>query len=314
MTQKLMAFISVVLLAVTLLAPGSRTLAQDDSQRDPEFEQAIYDTLAATNPDAVPLFVSATEALDSNNLEAAQQGYLDVLALVPGNTDTLRRLSYVESEMGDHTSAINRAREAYELDSSVINQVAVAQALVFSEDAANWREGLQLAQSGVNAEPDDPYNQWVLLVAGAQTENIEVMRDASNALIELAPDDAMGHFYRGLVAAEEGDWQLAERELIRARDLGWPAAEVDELLNNDISSQASRQRLEQTLPRLALQVFGTWFAGLVTLFLLGVLLSRMTLAAVNRAQTTGSLAPTQTERNVRSAYRLVISVSAIYCL
>ncbi len=83
------------------------------------------------------------------------------------------------------------------------------------------------------------------------------------------------HFYAGLIAARDGQWELAEQELLTARALGMPEDAVQAALDNGIAIQA---RMLRWLRR-GTYAFVGWLAVLGTLFLLGVLLSRMTLAA-----------------------------------
>ena len=303
---------SMFLVIICFVAISVVSVAQEDSQRDPEFEQAIYDKLSQVDPAAVPLFIAATEAMDSDNLGVARQNYEDVLALVPESSDALRRLSYVVAEAGDAERSIELARQAHELDPSPLNQSALARALLTSNDENGWREGLQLAESAVASDPADSTYQYMFLLGGIRNQNIRIIDQASTALIELEPELAMAHFYQGLIAANNEDWSRAEDELIMARDLGWPADEINEILSEDISSNASRQRTEKRILTLGPQIVGVWLAGIVILFVVGMILSRLTLATVNRAKVTGSLAPSSTERVVRMAYRVVILISAIY--
>jgi Zn-dependent protease with chaperone function len=291
---------TIVLLTVPVLAQG------DADGRDPEFEQEIYDRLAEINPDAVTPFREATLAMDNDDFITANVKYNEVLDLAPDFPDALRRLSYVETRLGNVERGVELARRALSVDDATFNKTALAQALLSLDDSASHQEALGLAQTAVKELPDDDSAQYTLLIAGIVNEDLGAVREASDKLIQMVPDEPMGHFYAGLMAAEDGDWQKAETELIRARELGADPEMVQEILDDGVSGQAQQDRLVRGL----LYTVVGWLVGIGVLFVVGSLLSWLTLTAVTR-----NPSPTQTtggESFIRSLYRVVIALSSLY--
>jgi Zn-dependent protease with chaperone function len=278
------------------------------SGRDSSYEQEVYRRLAEAAPDAVPVFREATSALDAGHLEAAKKGYERVLELAPGFGPAERRLSYVELELGNSAAAVERARQAYAHDDSAYSLQALARALLSTGDPADAKEALTHAKAAAEALPDDGTGQYILLYAGLAAQDIASVRQASAALVRLQPDLAVGHYFAGLVAANDGRWEKAERELRLAQDLGWPEEEVRRSLDDGIAVQARQARWR----RAGIYAFAAWIAGLGILFLAGMGLSRATLATVRGAKTGAQAVVTRAERTVRSLYRVVIAATSVY--
>jgi Zn-dependent protease with chaperone function len=299
-------------LCVALIVVPS-SLAQDEPQeehegRDPAFEQEIYERLAAIAPDAVPLFQRATRAMDEGDLTAARQGYEQVLELAPDFADAARRLSYVELELGNVEAAVERARQAHAASDSPHNRTALAWALLATEERSNEIEALTHAWAAVEALPDDDDANGALLFAGLVNEDEAAVRQASTTLVEVLPEYPMGHFYAGLVAADDGEWEKAERELLLAQELGMSAEYVQEALDDGIADKARWQRWQ----RRGIYAIGAWLAGMPLLFVTGVLLSKLTLATVQRPQPSLEYRVKPGERLVHTLYRVVIAITSLY--
>jgi len=284
--------------------------AQDEpeSGRDPVFEQAILDKLEEINPNAVPLFVEATLALDNSDFGLAKQGYEAVLELAPDFPDALRRLSYLAVVSGDVEGGLVLAREALEIEDSPYNQKAVARILLESEDQDSLEEALWLAMSAQEALPEDPDANLLLVFAASANDNEPFLRLGVEAFVRTAPEEPLAHFYAGIIAAEDGKWQLAEQELLRSQELGMPPEMVQAALEDTVYSH-NRQ---MTLLWRSLYALGIWLLGMVVLFLIGVILSRLTLRSVRRIERSGQFELSTGEKIVRFLYRLVILIASIY--
>jgi len=284
--------------------------AQDEPPpgQDPALEQEIYDRLAVIDPAAVPIFQEATRALDAADFEAALQGYQQVLQLAPGFPDAASRLSYAELALGDTEAALGHARQAYEADPSPFNQGALARALVATGDFSNKREALTHARAAVRVLPDNPNAHLVLLYAGVVFQDADAIRQGSTALVSVAPDFPLGHYFAGLAAAEDRRWEEAERELRLAQELGMPAGDVQEALDSGIASRARLHRWA----RWGAYIVAGWLVGLGALLGVGILLSRLTLAAVRRVQLADQFQVGPAERLVRTIYRIVIAIASAY--
>ncbi len=286
-----------------VLAQGS------EPQRDPQFEQQLLDQLKQINPDAVPFFEQATRALDNQDYAAAKQGFEKVLELAPGFPPAERRLSYVELQLGHIDRAIQLARSAYNADPSSYNESALAVALLSTRDTANVQEGLKLARSAVQKTPDDTQALSALLMGGALNQDVSAVRQGSVGLVRVAPQNPTGHFFSGLVAAEDQQWERAEEELLLAERLGMDHATVQDALNQTgASNQANQARVLRALG----YAFAIWIAAGVLFFLIGIVLSKLTMATVQRRAQQTDYAVSQTEKFVRGVYRFVIGLTSGY--
>ena len=298
----------LVTMVIILSVVAQEGEQQGDPERDPAFEQEIYDRLAEINPDAVPIFQEATRAMDASELTAAKRGYEQVLELAPDFPDALRRLSYVEQGLGNVEAGLQLARQAYAIQDSPYNRAALARALLFTKDPDDAAEALTHAWAAVQALPEDGDANLTLLLAGLATENLNAIRQAGTTLAQVMPAFPLGHYFAGLRAAEDGKWEQAEWELLLARELGMPAEDVQKALDAGIASQA---RLYRWLRRGGYAVVA-WPVGLTVLFLAGMLLSRLTLAAVHRVQPAAEFKVGWAERLVRTLYRIVIAITSLY--
>lgn len=297
--------LSTVLYGVTPVAAqtGSGT------QRDPKEEQAILDQLAQINPQAVPIFQEATRALDSGDYVAARQGYEKVLELAPGFSPAERRLSYVETRLGNVEAAIQHARAAVAAEPSSYNESALALALLSATDVASRREGLKYARSAVEKLPDDAQANSALLLGGLYNNDVSAIRQASAKLVVVVPNEPIGHYFNGLVAADDGQWEKAEQELLLSQQLGMGAAEVQKALNDlNISQQANQARWL----RAGAYATVTWIISGVLLFAVGILLSRVTMNAVRHHERTIEYRVSRAESTVRTLYRMIIGLTSAY--
>ncbi len=299
------------LLATCPSATAAPRLQAQSPGRDPTFEQAIYDRLAKISPDAVSVFQEATRAGDAGDNAAAKRGFEQVLTLAPDFPDALRRLSYVEIALGDVQAALDHARRARTVEDSPYNQLAVARALLATEDKANSAEALALAKSAVERDADAAGYE-VLLAAGMANADLDALRLASSKLIQLVPDYPGAHYVAGLLAADDGKWEKSEQELLLARDLGVPADVVQHALDQGIARQARLFRsVRLWLTWLAFTLVA-WLVGLALIFVLGTLLSALTLAAARRPPSGTGFRVTASERAIRKLYAIVIAFASLY--
>jgi len=303
------AFSTIILALAALAALAVPVVAQQQKAgRDPQAEQVIYTRLAAINPKAVPPFKIGTEAMDANDLQAARDNFEQVLFLAPGFPDALRRLSYVEQRLGNLPKAELLARQALQADPSPANLTAVALVLLAANDKSRLSEAVALAKAAVAGEPDTYYNYYVLMSVATAAGDYDTMRQSSRDLLKLDPVDPTGHYIAGIVAAHDGRFEQAEKDLLMAEEFGYPTAVVDEQLNRGIRTQAN---LARTLRWSGIGL-GSWLGGLALLFLAGLLLSSLTLKAIDRRIASSSFALSPAEAFVRRVYRVIIAVASGY--
>ncbi len=382
----------LIILLAGLLLIALPVGAQGGQGRDLIAEQEILDRLAALNPDAVPLFQQATIALDANDDATARTGYLQVLDLVPGFPDALRRLSYIEGSAGNVDQAIDYATQAHTADPSGFNKMALAQALLLSDNPVQQQAALSYAQDAAAALPDDIDTQDLYLYAALMlqdqealeaalqavfkldpdsvmghygaywaalyvedwdtaiseadtlqtldyaslglsledvramparaklgqavaTKNAQTIATAADAMIQAAPTDPVGYYYAGLAAADQGQWDEARINLRLARSLGWPSDEIDRILDETVNPKANEADRNDKATSLA-TTFGYIVAGwavlMGVLLVVGIMLSRITLATVKTARFGQDQRIGPVERLIRLIYRGVIAVASLY--
>jgi len=277
--------------------------------RDTVFEQEILDRLAVANPEAVPVFQDATRALDADDFETARQGFSRVLDLAPDFPDALRRLSTCELSLGQTEAALSHAQRAVDLDPTPYNKSVLAHAYVIEGSPASATLAFNLAKEAVDQIPEDGYANTVLMFAAAVRGEKETLRTTCETLIRMAPDYGLAHFYYGLVAAQDGKWEKAEAELLKAQELGMPEADIQQALA--ATGIAANAKLYRSL-RWGGYGVAAWLGGMALLFLLGGLLSWITLAAVKQALANPQKEPSSFEKLVRGIYRAIIGLTSIY--
>jgi Zn-dependent protease with chaperone function len=170
------------------------------------------------------------------------------------------------------------------------------------------QQAFDLASEAVKIIPDDEQAVIVWLLAAHAVSDIETMRQADARLLMLAPDNSLGHYEAGLLAAYDGKWEKAERELVLARQLGFDEQTVQAMLDSGISKYA----LVIRVVRLGVIAIGLWFVGLVLLLLTGSVLSKATLRTLASFQPGLAAQISPKERRLRSIYRAVITILSLY--
>ena len=299
------ALLSLLLLALIF----SPVMAQQGIDgRDETFEKEITDRLAKINANAVPIFEAATVSMDNGDLEAAAQGFEKVLEMAPDFPDALRRLGHVYTNTGDYETAEMYMRRALSVEDTPTNKASLASVLLNINTPKSNQEAFNLAQVAASMEPDDAYNQYILMFASITIGNQAQMQSSCTAVMHLEPNEPVAHYICALFAADDGKYELAERELLLAQELGAPPDIVQEALNNGIARMASLYRLG----RYGLYGLGGWIFLMLPLFLVGILLSKMTLAAMKRGPNLFQAEISSGERLVRGFYKLVIALTSIY--
>jgi Zn-dependent protease with chaperone function len=303
--------IYVIIFACLLLSSMALpTYAQGGSEgRNPVFEQGILDRLAAINPEAVSFFQAATQAMDAEEYETAKTQYEQVLTLAPDFPDALRRLSYCELSLKLTDAALKHAQRAFDLDPSSYNKIGLANVLVEIGSPASETKALNLAKEAVVDLPNDPYAYSILMFAAASREDIESLRTACEALIRLAPEYDVPHYYDGLLAAQDGEWEKAEAEMLKAQALGAPKEEIQRVLAE--TGIATHARIYRSM-RWGGYGVAVWLGGMAILFLVGGLLSWITIATVKHTPASPKAEPSSSERLVRGIYRAIIVLTSLY--
>ena len=311
MIKRLCVSFFLIGLAVILhAAPVHAQDAEPNTGRDMAAEEAILERLASANPDAVPIFRQATENMDRDNLQQAIAGYQEVLSLVPDFPDALRRLASCELEAGLQALGREHAERAYNLDPSGFNAAVFGLALLLDPNASDYTATtLRLGKEAVEANPEDALSNHVLMYAAGQANDINALRDAAGTLARIAPSHAGAHFYLGLLAAREKNWLEAEKQLGLAAEFGYPEDQITGVM---IEANVAMHVAQVRATQIAIYAFAAWLVGMAVLFLLGIILSNLTLIAANPNRPDIRMEPGSAEKTVRAIYRAVISLTSIY--
>lgn len=291
----------MVLLFIFLVVPG----VCQANQRDQTLEKEILKQLESVSPEAVTFFISATEAMDNGKNEIARQSYKRVLEYVPNFVPALRRMSYVVT---DPYEMLRLARRAYDLDGHYFNTQSVVRALLMQEKVKT-DEAMQYVKLLMEQAPGDVGAQSIICQASLQLEQDGMLKRAVANLKRLAPEQMVTHYFAGIAAAVDKRWIEAEREILKAQELGLSADATKELLEKSgIRSHALHWRLWS----YAGYSLAAWATGLVLLLAAGMLLSRLTLVAIENGSGKAQNSAKGGMYLIRKIYAAVLGLTSAY--
>lgn len=304
--------LSAIILLVSLAACAGRPAASPapfpQPTRDPVLEQTIEKQLQALNPEALPVYRDATTAMDAGDWVKSKELYTQLTTMAPNFATAYRRLSSIELSNNNIDQAITLARKAVDLEPNAYNQISLADSLLAKNDPSNFQEAYDLASQAAKTLPDDELTITVWLVAASSNYDLEVIRQADERLLQINPQNPMAHYYAGALAANDGKWEKAEKELLIAQQLGLPKEDIQAILDMGISRNALLFRSF----RGGAIALAAWFFGLGALFLSGNVLSKATLKAVDASQPSVSAPIKPQEHRMRSIYKRVITLLSLY--
>ncbi len=287
-------------------------------QRDQAREERLIADLAARAPLAAPLFRSATEAADREQWAVAAAEYAKVLALVPDFDAALRRRGHALVKLGRRAEGIASHEQAISVQRSAANLASLAFTLLDGAKSrgsgstsraaspADLKRALALAREAAQMEPAEADYGAIWAQAALRADDTEGLRQATSLLLRNHRDQMSTHYFAALLAAMDEDWVQAESEIREAGRLGLPQEAVDSFLAAGVGSRATGWRWAKRVGVVTL----AWALGLVGLFLVGKLLSSLTLAQIEN-DTSAALAP-QGVRRLRAVYRYVLTLAGLY--
>ncbi len=276
--------------------------------RDPNLEATAVAQLEAMNPDAVQLYRDGSTAMDAGDYETSKELYQQVLNLAPNFATAYRRLGYISLDSNDIDGSIQLLQKAVELEPNGYNQSALAWALNQKNTVLDNQEAFKLASAAAKLLPEDESVISTWLISAALFPDIPTLRQADEKLLQIAPSNPIAHYYAGLLAADDGKWEKAEKELRISQKLGMS----EEAVKNALDFGISRNAMIFRLIRWGVIAMGVWFLGLVGLYLTGSILSKATLKALNASKPDLNTQISPRERKIRSIYRMIITVLSLY--
>jgi Zn-dependent protease with chaperone function len=276
--------------------------------RDPKIVATAVAQLETINHTAVPIYQEAISAMNAGNYSRSRDLFVQVDSMAPNFASDYRRLGSIALNSNDIEGAIEILRKAVNLEPNGYNQSALAWALLQKQTYPEIEASFELATEAARLLPDDEPTIAIWMYAATANNDINTVRQADEQLLRIAPHSASAHYYAGLLAATDGKWEKAEKELLISQQLGMPAEAVQNALKAGISRNARIFRLI----RWGVIAIVAWFLGLVILFLTGSILSKATLKALNSSQPDLNTQISSKERKLRSFYRTVITVLSLY--
>lgn len=305
-------FIIFAILLFVLSACSAKTKPTStptpEPTRDPVLESTFVSQLQTLNPDAVPVYQQATTAMDANKLDEAMKLYEKVILMAPNFSVAHRRLGTLEAENKDITDAIAQLRLAVSLEPNGYNQSALANVLLATNIPVDAQEAYNLSVEAAKSLPKDEQVVTIWLLSALASNNLNEVPQINEKLLAINPLNPLGVYNAGLIDAQDGKWEQAEKEIQYSQQLGMPA----ELVNKALDSDISRNALLIRLLRWSLIAFACWLLGLGILFLVGSLLSKFTFRALNAPSALGNMQARPEELGIRAIYRGVITLLSLY--
>lgn len=295
-------------LACWLAAVSSWAAANTrNMQREGEIEQA----LAQTHPELVAPLRAARIAYDNGNYAAAESLLRNVVTNAPEYDVAWRRLGSCLTQQGKRAEGLPLCERAVTLNRSADNLTTLAFNLVVEQSSRDHRQDYARAMQLLREARTLPHgaDPETLALTAQVALDLEDQREFMSACAQLQqqyPNEMSTHYFGAIAAVLSEHWLQAEREIKRAEKLGLSHESAQKFLDSGVHSRALWSRIELDT---ALTI-GFWVGGLVLLFALGFLLSRLTLHQAGRADTQATV--TAGERTVRKLYRVVLNVAGVY--
>jgi Zn-dependent protease with chaperone function len=302
---RVLALVAPAFLAAALV--GAAPPSQD------AFDARITVELESQSPGAALVWKQANAARAAEDHKKAAALYSEVIRLAPDFVHAKRRLAGEEQALGHRKKALSLAREALAEDRSPENMVGLA--IVLSRGvgrdqptAAEKKEAFRLVQEAAKSAPDDYHAQAALAELALQNEDQERLGRAADRLLEIAPEEVATHQVAFLRAALEGRWNDAEASLERAHELGMPEADYRKM--QGVLKQA-RPATAGLLSKLA-WTGGVWLGVLLSLLLVGTLLSGAVLREAEVLPTQASGQAQGGGAALKKAYAVVLWLSCAF--
>ncbi|MES2789346.1 MAG: tetratricopeptide repeat protein [Planctomycetota bacterium] len=166
-------------------------------------------------------------------------------------------------------------------------------------------QAMQLARQQIQQGGNQPL-AWVATAKFALEDRDDAtFRQVTRELVQKFPTNPQGHYFEGLRAIQDQEWKAAEGAFLKAKSLGMSDGSLSELLKLAIDNQ----RWIWLYSQLIFEVIVAWLFGLLALWLVGWLLSSMTLSAIEKGHVDAN---SMSERLTRRLYRIVVNLAGVY--
>ena len=259
-------------------------------------------------PDQAARFRQATAALDADRWDEAERGFREVLAAHPKHGPTLWRLSTIARVQGRSHEAVELARRSLAARPGWPARDTLIAALVTEEASAGLAEAERLLEEPGAEAPAKERDVWRTQIAYLRND-VTAFRSALEKLQQSDPDGVMTHVYTAIDLVARDSLGPAGEELEKAVAGGYPRALADK-----IREGSGIRRHEQVF--VAAEIGGVvlvvWLSTLLVIFVVGTVLSRSTLGAIERFDGRDSDELRARTGKLRRAYAGVIGFAAVY--
>lgn len=309
-------FISLVVLLFS-----HTVLAQE---RDQVAEQAIEKELQSIAPAYVDEFRQATGAMDQGDLIVADSIYSIVYEHAPSFDHVVRRLGSIKNELGQHAEGLLLCEKAVEMNRSYSNLITLINCIVRQNGTGTsyavglTRANTLLREAELFPESKEDVSFYLLKAQiGLQQNNPLQFREATKFLEDHFKNEMATHYYAAILAANEGDPKKAAKEIRIANRLGLPDEDMNAFLvanadynmpDSDNGFAPSENTIWSFLNVLFVIVIA-WISGIVLLYLVGIILSRITMRSIEQQIKNNHL---QASSKLRKVYKILINTAGFY--
>lgn len=306
-----MKHFSIRLLVISLSLAFASLGNASSATRDIEHEEGIEKELQQMNPALVPVFKKARIASVQLKYDEAAKGYAEVLAKAPRFDHASRRLGAMLLEQGRYAEGMARLEQAVALRRSWENLGALAHGLMREGKSGATKQNLVRARELLTEakgarDVDALYVRSLATQLSLQDEDYALFRRQQEELKASHPNEIVTRYYSAIREAMDENWVSAEREILEAGKLGMPEASVRQFLQSGVGSRALAWKIIWTLGG----VVATWALAMFGLFLLGFVLSKLTLREVESPRASLTVSPG--ELRLRRIYRAVVNVAGLF--
>ena len=298
---------SVITTLLLLFILNIHLIQGQNNFRDSQKELKNEKQLESIDPSLVETFKEGTLAMDANKLVLADSLYTIVYNKAPGFDPVIRRLGTIGINLGKTREGIALCKKAVEINNSAYNLMSLAYCYLFSKDSANLNTAYSLLIKAQQL-PDGNDKDILGLIAqiSLQQNNIFELRKTTDSMIQLYPNEMQTHYYSAVIFAYDKEWFKAKKEILLAQKKGLQNDIVDQFLDSGVNSKVTQLNFAIYFGL----IIGCWVLGLLLLFLVGKLLSHLTMLSIE----TQAKHPSQIKAGgwLRSCYKFLINTGGVY--
>lgn len=316
-----MKYITTFTFLIVLLF-SSTVIGQNEKKRDRIVEQTIEKELQSIAPDYVDKFRQATVAMDKGDLISADSIYSIVYENAPSFDHVVRRLGSIRNELGQYDEGIILCERAVKMNRSYSNLITLVNCLVrqsmASDDVDLTYVKILFQEAKLFPEAKNDVSFYLIgAQIGLQENNIPQFREATNFLEANFQNEMITHYYAAILAANDGNQKKLAEEIRTANKLGLSDEDMNAFLaatsyqkafgsdNNFVSTESTIWNFLSILFVIVI----VWISGIILLYLVGIILSMVTLRSIEKQIKNNDL---QANSKLRKVYKVLINAAGFY--